>query len=113
MTDLSHRSTRALRRRRTLLLKQLPALDAILRGSLIERYKRCGRPGCHCAHGRGHGPKFYLSVSLPNSRPRMEYVPQSYCQQVVQQLDNYRRLRAIVEEVCAINTEILCRRERL
>jgi hypothetical protein len=33
-----------------LLLRQLPPLQAILRGSLIERYKPCGKPGCQYAH---------------------------------------------------------------
>jgi hypothetical protein len=58
------------------LLRKLPPLDAVLRGSLIERYKRCGKPGCKCADGPGHGPKYYLSVSFPGERPQMDYVPQ-------------------------------------
>src|SRR5229473_725296 len=71
----------ALRRRRQALERQLPPLKAILRGSLIERYKRCGKPGCKCADGPGHGPKYYLSVSYPGLRPQMDYVPQeSYAQ---------------------------------
>ena len=63
----------ALRRRRQALLRQLPSLKEILRGSLIERYKRCGKPGCKCADGPGHGPKYYLSVSHPGLRPQMDY----------------------------------------
>ena len=71
----------ALRKRRKRSLRQLPPLKAILRGSLIERYKRCGKPGCKCADGPGHGPKYYLSVSYPGLRPQMDYVPQeSYAQ---------------------------------
>ena len=66
-----------LRRRRAQLLRQMPALDTLLRGSLIERYKRCGKPGCKCADGPGHGPKYYLSVSFPGRRPQMDYVPQA------------------------------------
>src|SRR5579862_6372717 len=54
----------ALRKRRQALLRQLPALKAILRGSLIERYKRCGKPGCKCADGPGHSPKYYLVGQL-------------------------------------------------
>ena len=61
-----------LRRRRAQLLRQMPALDTLLRGSLIERYKRCGKPGCKCADGPGHGPKYYLSVSFPGRRPQMD-----------------------------------------
>src|ERR1700745_3622742 len=55
----------SLRRRRQALLRQLPPLKAILRGSLIERYKRCGKPGCKCADGPGHGPKYLSLGQLP------------------------------------------------
>jgi hypothetical protein len=102
-----------LRRRRTALLRQLPAPQAILRGSLIERYKRCGKPGCKCATGRGHGPKYYLSISRSGERPQMDYVPQVDVEQVRTYLANYQRTREILEEICAINRELLRRRERL
>lgn len=103
----------ALRRKRKQLLRKLPSLDAVVRGSLIERYKRCGKPGCKCAHGPGHGPKYYLSVSLPGLQPQMDYVPQDLHEQVVQLLANYRQAREILEQICEINRELLRRREAL
>ena len=102
-----------LRRRRAQLLKQMPALETLLRGSLIERYKRCGKPGCKCADGPGHGPKYYLSVSLPGRRPQMDYVPQADYTNVAEHLANYHRVREIIEEICEINRELLRRREAL
>ncbi len=104
-------SSFALRRRRQQLLRQLPPLDRLLRGSLIERYKPCGKPGCKCAHGPGHGPKYYLSVSYPGRRPQMEYVPQDFQRQVTESLAHYHRLREIVGKICEINRQLLCRRE--
>jgi hypothetical protein len=101
----------ALRRRRQQLLRQLPPLDRLLRGSLIERYKPCGKPGCKCAHGPGHGPKYYLSISYPGRRPQMDYVPQDSQRQVTEALDHYHRFRELVEEICEINRELLRRRE--
>src|SRR5438105_15514456 len=98
-----------LRKRRTALMRQLPPLQAILRGSLIERYKRCGKPGCKCARGPGHGPKYYLSVSFPGLRPQMDYVPQEYYAQASEFLANYHRARQILEEICEINRELLLR----
>jgi hypothetical protein len=53
----------------------LPPLQAILRGSLVERYKQCGKPGSKCADGPGAWPKYYLSVSYPGLRPQMDYAP--------------------------------------
>jgi len=79
------------RRARCYLKKTPPIASApaasvqeILRGSLIGRYKRCGKPGCKCADGPGHGPKYYLSVSHPGLRPQMDYVPQESHAQVAE-----------------------------
>jgi len=111
--QLRRQASVALRRRRRQLLRQLPPLDRLLRGSLIERYKPCGKPGCKCVRGRGHGPKYYLSLSRYGQRPQMDYIPQDYYRQTVEYVTHYQRLRQIVDEICAINRELLCRRERL
>ena len=112
-SDLSKLSTRVLRTRRRKLLERLPLLHLhlLLRGSIIERYKRCGNPGCHCQEGRGHGPKYYLSVSYPKSRPVMIYLPEPYLETVKQSLACYGKAGDALKEVCAINLELLRRRE--
>ena len=86
-------------------------MEQLLRGSLIERYLRCGKPGCRCAQGDGHGPKYYLSVSFVGHRPQMDYVRQGDYEQVSQYLSNYQQLRATIEEIREINRELLRRRE--
>jgi Family of unknown function (DUF6788) len=69
LTMSSPDSTPTLRQRRQALIKQLGRLEPfILRGSLIERFKPCGKPGCKCAQGPGHGPKI-LFVGQPARRP--------------------------------------------
>jgi hypothetical protein len=108
---MQNTSAAELRRRRRRLLRDMPPLDRILRGSLVERYKRCGNPGCHCADGRGHGPKVYLSVSVSGQRPQMDYVPNAKTDDVRALVDNFNKARDILNEVCAINTELLRRRE--
>jgi hypothetical protein len=111
--EIPNESAAALRKRRNALLRQLPPLQQILRGSLIERYKRCGKPGCKCAGGPGHGPKYYLSVSYPGLRPQMDYVPQESHAQTAEFLANHHQAREILEKVCEINRELLRRREAL
>jgi hypothetical protein len=103
----------ALRDRRHELLADLPPLARLLRGSLVESYKRCGRPGCHCADGTGHGPKHYLSVSTTGERPRMTYVRQADRTEAAEFLANFRAVRAALNEICAINAELLRRHEDL
>ena len=93
--------------------RNLPSLERLLRGSLVETFKRCGRPTCHCANGPGHGPKRYLSISATGQRPRMDYVPNATCAEVSEFLANFRKVREVLNDICAINTELLRRRERL
>ena len=92
----------------------LPPIEQIVRGSLIETYKRCGRPGCHCVDGPGHGPKRYLStIARTGERPRLGYVPNAIYPKVAEFLGNYRTLQEMLNEICAINAELLRRRESL
>jgi len=111
--DLSKLSARVLRTRRRKLIERLPPLESLLRGSVIERYKRCGNAGCHCQEGRGHGPKYYLSVSYPKSRPKMIYVPGTSLELVKQSLARFTEAGGLLKEVCAINLELFRRREPL
>ena len=104
-------STAALLHQRQALAKQLARLEPlILRGSLIERYKRCGHPGCKCQQGQGHGPKYYLSVSQAGGRPEMDYVPEEYSRQVSDYLKNFQKVRQVLERICNINRKLLGRR---
>lgn len=110
-SSVTELSSAELRRRRKQLLRKLPPLQAVLRGSLIERYKRCGNPRCRCANGPGHGPKFYLSVSRTGESPQMDYVPQAEHAVVSEYLANYARVREILEQISQINHELLRRRQ--
>jgi hypothetical protein len=57
---------RLLERRRR-LMRGLPPFEEVLRGSVVHRLLRCGKPGCRCARGEGH-PAAYLSVTLAGGR---------------------------------------------
>src|SRR5260370_17769584 len=103
----------ALRKRRRTLLRDVPPMEQLLRGWLRETYKRCGRRNCHCASGPGHGPKRYLVISQPGGRPRRDYVPNAMHENVASLIGNFNRLREALNEICAINTELLRRREDL
>jgi hypothetical protein len=111
--EIQDLSSLALRKRRRRLVRDLPPIEQLLRGTLVETYKRCGRPNCHCVDGPGHGPKRYLSISQPGGRPRRDYVSNNAHLQVAQLIDNFRKLRQALDEICAINAELLRRREDL
>lgn len=102
-------STRVLRQQRRAVLRQLPDLQEILRGSLMERYVTCGKPGCKCARGERHGPVWYLSVTLKVGKTVGRQVPVEQLAGVRGWLENYRQLKESLETICEINWELLRR----
>ncbi len=104
--DLAALSAPGLRQRRDRLVAGLPQAAAFLAGSLVEQRRRCGKEGCRCARGELHGPYAYLSVA-----GRMLYVPAVLAEAVRARLEVSKRLRETLEEISAVNLELLSRRE--
>lgn len=88
------------------LTRQAPDLTQIVRGSLFERTRRCGRSTCHCADGPGHVTT-YLGVTLAGGKSIQITVPDEWLPVVRTWTDNYTRLGQLIEEVSAINRELL------
>ena len=107
-------STDTLLRRRQNLVKQLAELEPlVLRGSLIVRFKRCGHAGCKCQQTRGHGPKYYLSISQAGGRPEMDYIPEELVEQATEYLKNFQKVRQLLEKISNINRQLLRSREKV
>jgi len=103
-------SVRELRQRRTHLARQLPDVEATLRGALHRQMRRCGNAGCHCGEGKLHGPYLYLSVRT-GGRSRLVYVPTEVVDDVTRRVDATVRIGAVLAEISAINLELLTRGE--
>jgi hypothetical protein len=108
---LSNLTARQLRARRRRLAKGLPDLEGLLRGSLVEQGRRCGKAGCRCARGELHGPYLYLAVGRGPALSRMVYVPSSLEEKVRSRIELTAAAEAALEEISAINLELLRRRE--
>ena len=102
--------TRRLLERRRRAAEQFPPLEQLLRGTLGQRYVRCGKPSCHCRKGRGHGPVRYLTVSLGVGRTQQVMVSKEDFKNARQHVRNYQRLWQLLEWISAINRELLQRR---
>jgi hypothetical protein len=76
-TDISHLRQQIVRLRseRTILEDQALRSRAMVRGSLLELMRKCGKTGCKCQRGELHGPNAYLSLPRPGKRSRILPVP--------------------------------------
>ena len=97
----------ALLKRRQKAIDALPDLSKLLRGSLVRRFVRCGKPGCRCKKGRGHGPFVYLTVTLGVGRTKQITIAPKDYETAEQFVENYARLKELIEEVSGVNRELL------
>jgi len=92
---------------REILASGLPSFAQIVRGSLVTRYRRCGKPTCHCLKGRGHGPAHYLVVTLRPGKTEQILLSEEMLPVARQFLDNYQCWWAALEKVSAVNRRLL------
>ena len=92
-----------------------PAPDRTDRARFVDGDLQALRPAQLPLRRRpGHGPKRYLStIARTGERPRLGYVPNAAYAQVAEFLANFRKLQEMLNEICAINAELLRRRESL
>ena len=96
---------------RASLVATLPATPHVLRGSVVFRSTRCGKPSCHCARGGSGHPHYYLSSTL-DGRTHMDYIPTAWIPWVRSQIDTYHQWQQTVVTLTAINQELFRRRVR-
>jgi hypothetical protein len=97
--------------RRRRILAKLPPLEGVLRGSVIVRWLRCGKPGCHCAEGEGHRAT-YLSVTHAGGRTEQISLPAELVPLAERGVAAYRAWWAAVEKLSAINRDRIRQQRR-
>jgi hypothetical protein len=101
-------------RRRRLLRERMRALSmrALMRGSLVDRLRRCGRPNCACAHdpSKRHGGKF-LTVQLDGRTQAVHVRPEDEAQ-VRAAIGAYTELWTLINELTACELADLRRQAR-
>ena len=106
---MSKQSSQAkkLMERRELVAAGLPSFSEIVRGSLVTRYRRCGKPTCHCATTEGHGPAHYLVVTLRPGKTEQILLSEEMLPVAREFLDNYNRWWTALEKVSEVNRRLL------
>ena len=102
---------RQLRARRRRLARSLPDVEALISGSVVEQGRRCGKEGCRCASGDLHGPYTYVVLPRAAGRTRTVYVPAAAAEAVRRGAGISAQVRDALEEISAINVELLSRGE--
>ena len=108
-TDPGSMTNRQLRARRRRVARSLPDVEGLIAGSVVDQGRRCGKEGCRCAGGELHGPYTYVLLPRAGGRTRTVYVPAAAADAVRSGAAVSTRVRDALEEISAINIELLSR----
>jgi hypothetical protein len=100
-----------LRQRKYELLSRFRMPEQGLPGSLALTHRRCGKPTCHCASGKGH-PMWSLTFMV-DGKKRVERIPDEWVDEIRPLVLQGREYKNAVAEVFSINAQLLalCRKQ--
>ncbi|MCL5884234.1 MAG: hypothetical protein M1377_02620 [Deltaproteobacteria bacterium] len=98
-----------LERKRDALRAQLAATGEMRPGSLTQRYRKCGKPTCHCAAegAPGHGPSWSLTRAVEGKTVTKVIPAGPAVERTQQQLAEYKEFREVTREFIEVS-ERLC-----
>ena len=101
-------SLQALRDKRDQLVTSLARVDDLRPGFLTARFRKCGKPTCHCAQkdSPGHGPSFSLTHRIAG-KTVTQVIPQGPAvERAKAQIAEYHRFKNLVRELILVSEQI-------
>ena len=97
-----------LERRREQLRQDLAAVGDFRPGSLSAVTRRCGKANCACASPEhpGHGPQHLLTKKVAGKTVTVHLRPGPELEKARVEVANYKRFRALVDELIEVNASI-------
>src|SRR5580692_7038762 len=99
---------KALHDKREQLKADLAQISDLRPGSLTARFRKCGKPNCHCAQkdSPGHGPSYSLTHRLAG-KTITQVIPQGPAvERTKAQIAEYHRFRKLVRELILVSEQI-------
>lgn len=95
-------------RRREELRAELASLGDMRPGSLVERFRKCGSPGCHCAGegSAGHGPYWSLTREVGGKTVTRVIARGPAVSRTQAQIAEFRRFRQLMRELVEVSERI-------
>jgi hypothetical protein len=92
------------------VLRQISELGDFQPGSIANAFRRCGKPGCHCAkpNDPGHGPHAQLTQKIEGKTVTQNLPSQAAVHKAEKEIAEFRKFQTLTGELVDINRKI-CR----
>jgi hypothetical protein len=94
--------------RREHLKGQLGETGDMRPGTLVGRFRKCGKPSCHCAQedSRGHGPSWSLTRAVGGKTVTRVIPTGPALERTREQIEAFQRFRELTRELVEVSVKI-------
>jgi hypothetical protein len=98
----------SLRLQRDQLTAAIAHIHDMRPGSLVPRFRKCGKSSCHCAKkgDKGHGPSYSLTHPVAGKTITHIIPTGPAVERTREQLDEYHRFRQLVQQLVTVSEQI-------
>ncbi len=96
-----------LQEQKKIILQQIDELGDFRQGSLSPRYRKCGKPYCHCAQegSKGHGPLWMITRSI-RGKTTSKAIPIEKVDTTFKQINTFHEFQGLVREYIETNIKL-------
>jgi len=89
------------------LLRQIESMLPFRQGSLEKRFRKCGKPNCHCAQpgSPGHGPTWVLTRKV-KGKTVTKIIREDAVEATMKQIAEFHRFQEVIQEYVETNIQI-------
>ncbi len=88
------------------VLERIASLDQVIKGSVIEMKRYCGKKSCRCYRTNTPHKSLFISFRY-EGKTRMIPVEKDQVAEIKRHIKDYRELKAAIDELARINAELL------
>lgn len=102
---MSHKVLTDMLEKQKELARHIPRSPKVIKGSLVELKRTCGKPNCRCLKGEKH-KSLYLSQSK-KGKTKMTYIPRKSEEKVKEYVKRHKKYIKILDELSELNIKII------
>jgi hypothetical protein len=108
--SLSHLTQSEKERHALSELRRMLNTPGLLRASIIQSKKRCGKPYCRCAKAKKHWHLSWYIGQTQGGRPRMKHIPPELLPEIELWVERYQEAKKLLNDVSNENWNKIIRR---
>ena len=93
-------------KQKTRTLEKIKSLDNVIKGSIIEMKRFCGKKNCKCAKTKIPHKSLFLSFKY-KGKTKMIPIKKEQIPEIKSRISSYKELKSAIDELAMVNAELL------